>query len=692
MFLKQYYLGCLAHASYMIADEETGLAAVVDPQRDIGQYLQEAEEHGWHIRYVLLTHFHADFLAGHIELRDQTGATIYLGRRAEAEYDFQPLTEGDTIEFGNVRIEVLETPGHTPEGISLLVFDRRKSETQPHAVLTGDTLFIGDVGRPDLLASIGVTADELAEMLYDSIHNKIAKLPDETLIYPAHGAGSLCGKNLSDETVSTIGEQKRYNYALKPMSKEEFITLVEVDQPEAPDYFVYDAIKNRQERESLDVTMRQSLRPLSLDDVLQHQRQGHQLVDVREGIDFEGGHLRGAVNIGLAGKYATWAGTVLNHDRPIVVIAEQGSEPEAVMRLGRIGFDNVAGYLQGGMSALEQHPELVQTVERVTAPALAELLDNDVPPLVLDVRSEKEREAGGVIQGSLNIPLNRLEERIDKVPDRPLVVHCAGGYRSAIACSLLQKYGRENLSDLVGGFAAWRASGLPTRRYPASCLIQKTAIETNTPHPFQAMTLARSRTMTTQTIPSITPEELTQRKARGESTNLIDVRTPVEYREVHVPFARNVPLDRLDPSEVLAGHPPDEPLYVVCRSGSRASKACESIIDAGFPNVVNVTGGTQAWEAAGYPVVRGQKSISLERQVRIAAGVLVLLGALLGYFVNIQFLWLSAFVGAGLTFAGITDTCGMGMLLARMPWNQVTSGTAPEARNVDPPSGRQCCG
>ena len=404
MFLKQYYLGCLAHASYMIADEETGIAAIVDPQRDIAQYLQDAEEYGWQINHVFLTHFHADFLAGHIELRDQTGATIYLGRRAEAEYEFTSLAEGDTVEFGKVRIEALETPGHTPEGISLLVYDRAKSESQPHAVLTGDTLFIGDVGRPDLLASIGVTADELAEMLYDSIHNKLIKLPDETLVYPAHGAGSLCGKNLSDETISTIGEQKKYNYALQPMSREEFIKMVEVDQPDAPDYFVYDATKNRQERDNLAEAMQKSMNLQSLDDVLRRLEDDQQIVDVRDGIDFDGGHLKGAINVGLDGKYATWAGTVLDHDRPIIVIAEEGSEEEAIMRLGRIGFDNVAGYLKGGMSALEDHPEFVQTVERITAPALSELLAEKDAPHVLDVRADKELENDGFIEGSLHIP------------------------------------------------------------------------------------------------------------------------------------------------------------------------------------------------------------------------------------------------------------------------------------------------
>ncbi|MCA9080479.1 MAG: MBL fold metallo-hydrolase [Planctomycetaceae bacterium] len=460
MFLKQYYLGCLAHASYMIGDEETGVAAVVDPQRDIDQYLVDAREHGFEIKHVFLTHFHADFLAGHIELRDQLGAQIYLGARAEAEYDFVPLHEGDSVEFGNVRLQALETPGHTPEGLSLLVFDTTKSASTPQAVLTGDTLFIGDVGRPDLLASIGVTADELAEMLYHSVQ-KLKGLPDETLVYPAHGAGSLCGKNLSDETVSTIGEQKKYNYALRDIPLEDFVPLVQVEQPDAPEYFVYDAIKNRQERENLEATMQKSLVALSLEDVLQRQAAGEQVVDVRDAVEFDAGHLAGAVHVGLRGKYATWAGTVLGHDRPIIVIADEGEEEEAVMRLGRIGFDNVAGYLANGMSALVPHQDLVQSVERITAPALQERLVADALQ-VLDVRSERERATVGYIEGSLNIPLNHLEERMAEVPaGRPLAVHCAGGYRSAIAASLLQKHGIVNILDVVGGFQAWVKSGLP---------------------------------------------------------------------------------------------------------------------------------------------------------------------------------------------------------------------------------------
>ncbi|MCA9062224.1 MAG: MBL fold metallo-hydrolase [Planctomycetaceae bacterium] len=460
MELKQYYLGCLAHASYMIADKRTGVAAVVDPQRDIEQYLADAQKNGWQIRYVFLTHFHADFLAGHIELRNRTGAHIYLGEHAQAEYNFTAVRDGDVVEFGDVRLQIMATPGHTPEGISLLVYDLPASDRDPMAVLTGDTLFIGDVGRPDLLASIGVTADELASQLYDSVH-KLMDLPDATLVYPAHGAGSLCGKNLSNQTVSTIGEQKKYNYALQPMSRQEFMDLVRADQPDAPDYFVYDAILNRKERPGLDETMRTTVKALTVEEVLQHQQRGSQLLDVRDGIDFEGGHLKGSINIPLDGKYAIWCGSLLRHDRPIVIIAETDGEEEAVMRLGRIGYDNVAGYLDGGMHVLESLPELVESTDRITAVALHSGLQQTEPPVVLDVRSPGERETHGIVGGSLSIPLNHLEERLADLPtDKPLVVHCAGGYRSAIACSLLQKHGIK-CTDLVGGFQAWKSSQLP---------------------------------------------------------------------------------------------------------------------------------------------------------------------------------------------------------------------------------------
>ena len=451
MELKQYYLGCLAHASYLVADPVTGAAVVVDPQRDVDDYLADAERLGCRIEHVVLTHLHADFLAGHLELRDRVGARIYLGARAEAEYAFTPLADDDAIDLGQVRLVALETPGHTPESISILVYDLTVHPQHPNALLSGDTLFIGDVGRPDLRASVGWSADELGSLLYKSIQEKILPLPDETLVYPAHGAGSLCGKHLSTDTVSTIGIQRQYNYALQPMSREEFIAVVTADQPDPPAYFTYDAVLNAKERPTLDETLAEELTPVPLDDVLALAAAGAQLLDTRASADFAGAHLRGSMNIGLDGSYATWAGTLLDHERPIVLIVEPGREKESAVRLARIGFDNVAGYLAGGMLALESRPELVERVERTTAATLAEQLADAEPPFVLDVRTEDEHEALAV-DGSVNIPLSRLSERLDELPhDREIVVHCASGYRSSIAASLMIRAGFTQVTDLVGG-------------------------------------------------------------------------------------------------------------------------------------------------------------------------------------------------------------------------------------------------
>jgi hydroxyacylglutathione hydrolase len=458
MILKQYYLGCLAHASYLVASEEGGEAAVVDPQRDVDEYVREARRLGCRIRHVFLTHFHADFVAGHLELRDREGARIYLGARAEAEYEFTPVRDHETIELGTVRLEVVETPGHSPESISILVYDLEQDEKRPYAVLSGDTLFIGDVGRPDLRASLGWSAQELGGMLYDSLQTKLLTLPDETLVYPAHGAGSLCGKNLSTDTVSTIGVQRHYNYALQPMSREEFIQVVTAEQPETPPYFTYDAVLNTKERPTLEQALVEELKPLSLDEALALAAGNAQLLDARDPADFAGAHLRGSVNVGLGGSYATWAGTILDGTRPIVIVADPGREQEAAMRLGRIGFDNVAGYLKGGMEALDPRPDLVARVERVTAATLAEQLRGPSPPLVLDVRTEREWQEGR-IEGSVNVPLPRLEARLDELPrDRQVVVHCASGYRSSIAASLLRRHGFEQVADLPGGMSAWAAT------------------------------------------------------------------------------------------------------------------------------------------------------------------------------------------------------------------------------------------
>jgi len=464
MIFRQFYLPCLAHASYLIGDETTGIAAVIDPQRDTDQYIAFAAEHAVQIKHVILTHLHADFVAGHLELRDRVGATIYLGAAAKAGYAFTPLRDGDRVEFGRVRLKALETPGHTPESISILVFDLNASDTQPHAVLTGDTLFIGDVGRPDLRAALGWSAMELGSLLFDSLHKKLLALPDESLVYPAHGAGSLCGKAISKETVSTLGEQRRLNYALQPMSKEAFIQVVTADQPEAPPYFTYDAVLNSEERPTLDEALAREMNPLTLDEVLELKAKGAQILDTRDPDEFGAAHLKGSINIGLGGQYATWAGTMLDRQHPIVIIASPGREAESAIRLGRIGFDHVAGYLQNGLHSLELRPELVAITERLSAPFAAELLSSSQPPLVVDVRAPREREQKH-IGGTLSIPLNRLAENLERLPrNRSLLVYCAGGYRSSIAASLLQRSGFDSVGEIAGGIAAWEAAKLPVRQ------------------------------------------------------------------------------------------------------------------------------------------------------------------------------------------------------------------------------------
>ena len=461
MILEQFYLNCLAHASYLVGDEATRTAAVIDPQRDVDRYLAFAKERGLRIAHVFLTHLHADFLAGHLELRDQTGATIYLGAAAEAEYPFTPLRDGDVVEFGRVRLQALATPGHTPESISLTVFDLARSATEPQAVLTGDTLFVGDVGRPDLRVALGWSASDLGALLYKSLREKLLVLPDQVTVYPAHGAGSLCGKALSQETSSTIGEQRRSNYALKPMSEAEFVRLVTADQPEAPAYFTYDAVLNARERPTLPETLAR-VTPLSLERVLALRDAGAQILDTRDPAEFAAAHLAGSINVGLVGQYATWAGTVLNHEHPIVIVADPGHEHESATRLGRIGFDHIAGYLEDGVRSLDGHAELTVATERLSASVAAErLAGTPGAPVLLAVRTPGERELKS-IPGSTSMPLNHLAEHVADLPaDRPLIVHCAGGYRSSIAASLLQRAGRTRVSEMAGGIAAWEAAGLP---------------------------------------------------------------------------------------------------------------------------------------------------------------------------------------------------------------------------------------
>jgi glyoxylase-like metal-dependent hydrolase (beta-lactamase superfamily II) len=458
VILETCYLGCLSHASYLVGDERAGVAAVIDPRRDVDAYLELARRHGVEIQHVVLTHFHADFVAGHLELARRTGATIHLGPGAEAEYDFVPLAEGDALELGRVRLVAIETPGHTPEGISLLVHD---GPGGPCAVFTGDTLFLGDVGRPDLMASQGVAAEELAGMLHASLQ-KLARLPDATLVYPAHGAGSACGKNLSNERVGTIGQQKAVNWALQPMPRQQFVRQATADLPCAPAYFPHAAELNRRVRPMLDEALERALAPLALDDLLAAQRGGAVVLDTREPDEFARGHLAGALNVGLSGRYAQWCGTLIDRTTPIVLVVAAGRERESALRLGRIGFDQVRGWLAGGFEAAARaRPELVRSFARLDAPALARELAGEDAPLVVDVRQPGER-AMKHIGGSLFVPLDELAARTGELPrDRRLVLHCAGGFRSSIAASLLLRRGFTELGDLAGGLAAWEAARQP---------------------------------------------------------------------------------------------------------------------------------------------------------------------------------------------------------------------------------------
>ncbi len=461
MILEQHYLGCLSQASYLIGDERSGIAAVVDPRRDVDEYLQAASSRGLAIRHVLLTHFHADFLSGHLELQRKLGATIYLGAAATAEYPFTPLADGDLIELGEVRIRTLATPGHTPESVCYLVYDLARDAGRPHAVLTGDTLFIGDVGRPDLMASRGVTAEDLAGRLYDSLRSKLLPLPDETILYPGHGAGSSCGKSLGSETSSTIGRQRQVNYALQPMSREEFVKLMTAGLPPAPRYFGHDARLNREVKPLLDETLRRALTPLSLGEVLALRSRGVRVLDVRSPGAFAAGHLAGSINVGLEGRFAAWAGTILDPGGALVIVAEPGQEREAVVRLARVGLERIEGYLEGGLRDLEDRADLVGRFRRWSPANLAAGMGSPSPPLVLDVRAPGER-AERRIAGSIHIPLPELRGRAGEVPgDREVVIHCGSGYRSSIAASLLMEAGLAIAGDLEGGIEAWKTSGQP---------------------------------------------------------------------------------------------------------------------------------------------------------------------------------------------------------------------------------------
>jgi hydroxyacylglutathione hydrolase len=455
MIFEQHYLECLSQASYLIADEATGRAVVVDPRRDIEAYLESATQHGAAIELAIETHFHADFLSGHLELAAATGAQIAFGARATPEFAARALSDGERISLGEVTLEILETPGHTPESISIVVYEH-PGDPLPYGVITGDTLFIGDVGRPDLLSSPGSTSHELAGMLHDSLQQKLMMLPDATRVFPGHGAGSACGKNLSTDLSSTIGEQRASNYALQPMTRDEFVLVVTEGQTEAPAYFAYDANRNREAHELLHE--HEPPTALTIDIALEHARRGAVLLDTREHSAFAAGSLLGAVNVGLEGRYAQYVGSVVGPDEQIVLLAEPGTELEARVRLGRIGYDGVVGYVENLYGVFVKRPELVRAASRLTVGAFDERR-RAIPDIqVVDVRNEGETEEGSV-PGASAIPLPRLRDKMETLhPARPTVVFCAGGYRSSIAASLLRRAGFDDVSDLLGGYQAWAAA------------------------------------------------------------------------------------------------------------------------------------------------------------------------------------------------------------------------------------------
>jgi hydroxyacylglutathione hydrolase len=454
MYFEQFYLGCLAHASYMLGSE--GEAAVVDPQRDVDLYLKAASEHGLKIRHIFETHLHADFVSGHLELAERTGATIHIGAKAGATFLHDAMQDGSEVKLGKVRITALETPGHTPEGVSLVITDEEKS-AKPWAVLTGDTLFIGDVGRPDLSKSH--TPQQLAGMMYDSLHSKLLRLSDDVLVYPAHGAGSLCGRSMRAERSSTIGTERLTNYALQIKSRDEFIRQLTENLPARPEYFLQDAQINREGAPPLGELP--ELAPISPQELKTLLEQGVFVLDVRPNAEFAAAHVPGSVNIALSGQFASWAGALMGLGAKPVLIANTPEQySEARMRLARVGIEDPRGFLKGGVTGWEQAGLPVAHLPQMTPQELQERLNSNGMQ-VLDVRRELEWQAGHIAEAAW-FPLDQFKVSAPEVDlAKPLAVHCQGGYRSMIACSLLRRAGVENVINVSGGFDAWRNAGLP---------------------------------------------------------------------------------------------------------------------------------------------------------------------------------------------------------------------------------------
>jgi len=449
MKFKQFYLGCLSHASYYLGSD--GEAAIIDPQRDVQQYIDEAESHGQRIKYIIETHSHADFVSGHVELAAKTGAEIIYGQRAATQFPTHKVNDGDELNVGKIKLSFRETPGHTPEGITIIATDTEDASAAAK-MFTGDTLFIGDVGRPDLIGSKGFTAQQMGEMLYDSLHEKILSLPDETEVYPAHGSGSLCGKSLSKETWSTLGQQRKFNYALQPMSKEEFVKIVAADQPEAPAYFPKSAAKNLEG--SAPLTELAKPKELSSDEIRSFDGV---VIDVRQMSDYGAGHIPNSVNIGLGGQFASWAGILIPIGTTLAIVADNPTQvEEAVVRLARVGHESVTGFM-----LVHNYEGETRTVEQVPVEKVGELMTADKSLQFVDVRRGPEHAAGHADR-SVNIPLDKLAADFEKLdPNAPTYVICQGGYRSSIGTSILENAGFNTIYNVTGGTAAWIAAGLP---------------------------------------------------------------------------------------------------------------------------------------------------------------------------------------------------------------------------------------
>jgi len=448
MFIKQLYTGCLSEAAYYIESE--GEAAIIDPLRDTDEYIKLAKENNAGIKYIFETHFHADFVSGHIDLSKKTGAPIIYGPGAATTYDVINAKDSEIFKLGKISIQVLHTPGHTLESSCYLL---RDENDKPHAIFTGDTLFVGDVGRPDL-SSGNMTSAELAGIMYDTIQNKILPLADDVIVYPAHGAGSSCGKSMGPETFSTIGEQKKNNYALQPQSKEEFVAAVTDGLSVPPKYFAINAQINMQGYTSLDVVKQQGLTPLTIDEFKKLAADDMIILDTRHASVFTQGFVPGSIFIGLEGRFAEWAGSLLSFDKPMVLVTEPGKEEETVVRLSRVGFDKIQGYLKGGFEAWQQAGEPVDMIIDVEADELAMDIPHDPNLVVVDVRRETEF-ADGHVAGAQNLPLNEMNDVLNLShfeDNQNLYVHCAGGYRSVIAASLLKREGTHNLRNVLGGW------------------------------------------------------------------------------------------------------------------------------------------------------------------------------------------------------------------------------------------------